>query len=137
MLTALGHGMRCVGIDVDAQPERVASDVKRIGRAAAVLLGADDRWSDERVEVAPGYAGPAYGVPDSSTLEAIGVAARLEALALDPVYSGKSMAGVIGLVRAGRFSKGDVVIWVHTGGAPGAFAYPSAMAKASSHGAVR
>jgi L-cysteate sulfo-lyase len=135
MVAALGHGMGCIGIDVDAQPQRVAADVKKIGRAAAALLGAHDRWSDDRVEIAAGYAGPTYGVPDSSTLEAIGVAARLEALVLDPVYSGKGLAGLIGLVRAGRFSKDDVVVWVHTGGAPGVFAYPSVMAKAASQGA--
>jgi L-cysteate sulfo-lyase len=74
---------------------------------------------------------PAYGVPDSTTLEAIGLAARLEAFALDPVYSGKGMAGLIGLVRQGRFSPRDVVVWLHTGGAPGLFAYPAAMARAA------
>lgn len=132
MLAALDHPMRCIGIDVDAQPDRVAADVKRIGRAAAALLGVDAKWTDSLVEIAAGYAGPSYGVPDTRTLEAIGLAARVEALALDPVYSGKGMAGLIGLVRAGRFSKADVVIWLHTGGQPGLFAYPAAMARAAS-----
>jgi L-cysteate sulfo-lyase len=113
------------------QPERVAADVRRIGREAARLLGAEARWADGRVEVAAGYAGSAYGLPDDGTLEAIGLAARLEALALDPVYAGKGMAGLIGLVRSGRFSRQDVVVWVHTGGAPGLFAYPAAMAEAA------
>jgi len=131
MLAALGHPMRCIGVDVDAQPARVASDVRRIGREAASLLGAEARWDDDRVEIAAGYAGPAYGVPDAGTLEAIGLAARLEAFALDPVYAGKGMAGLIGLVRAGRFAPQDVVIWLHTGGAPGLFAYPAAMARAA------
>jgi L-cysteate sulfo-lyase len=131
MLAALDHPLRCIGIDVDAQPERVAADVRRVGREAARLLGAEARWADERVEVAAGYAGSAYGVPDDGTLEAIGLAARLEALALDPVYAGKGMAGLIGLVRSGRFSRQDVVVWVHTGGAPGLFAYPAAMAEAA------
>jgi len=131
MLAALRNRMQCIGIDVDAQAERVASDVKTIGRAAAALLGADAEWNDDAVEVAAGYAGPAYGVPDPATLAAIGHAARLEGLVLDPVYSGKSMAGLLGLARAGRFSKDDVVIWLHTGGEPGLFAYPGAMAKAS------
>ena len=130
MLAALRHDMRCIGIDVDAQAVRVAADVKTTGRAAAALLEVGDRWSDARVEVASGYAGPSYGVPDASTLEAIRLAARFEALVLDPVYSGKGMAGLIGLLRAGRFSKDDVVIWLHAGGAPGVFAYPQAMAEA-------
>lgn len=76
------------------------------------------------VEVVAGYAGPCYGVPDAESLEAIGLAARLEALPLDPVYAGKGMAGLIGLVRGGHFSKDDTVVWLHTGGSPGLFAYP-------------
>jgi L-cysteate sulfo-lyase len=131
MLAALSHPLRCIGIDVDAQPERVAADVKRIGRGAAALLGADGSWTDEVVEIVAGYGGPSYGVPDATTLEAIGLAGRLEALALDPVYAGKGMAGLIGLVRSGRFSKEDIVIWLHTGGSPGLFAYPAAMASAA------
>jgi L-cysteate sulfo-lyase len=131
MLAALRHPLRCIGIDVDAQPERVAADVKRIGRGAAALLGAETGWTDDDVDIAAGYAGPGYGVPDASTLEAIGLAARLEGLALDPVYAGKGMAGLIGLVRRGRFSRDDVVIWLHTGGTPGLFAYPAAMGTAA------
>src|SRR5258707_11614887 len=76
MLAALQHPMRCIGIDVDAQPQRVAADVRRIGREAASLLGAETRWDDALVEIAAAYAGPAYGVPDAGTLEAIGLAAR-------------------------------------------------------------
>ena len=105
--------------------------MKRIGREAARLLGSEDAWRDDLVVVASGYAGPAYGVPDRGTLEAIGCAARLEALVLDPVYSGKGMAGLIGLVRGGRFGPGDEVIWLHTGGHPGLFAYPGAAAAAA------
>lgn len=131
MLAALKHPMRCIGVDVDCQPARVAADVKLVGRDAAVLLGAEASWADELVEIAADFAGPAYGVPDASTLEAIGLAARLEALVLDPVYSGKGMAGLIGLVRAGRFSAQEVVVWLHTGGAAGIFAYPAVMAKAA------
>lgn len=131
MLAALDHPLHCVGVDVDAQPDRVAADVRRVGREAAALLGAASVWDDRRVEVIGGFAGPAYGVPDEATLEAIRLAARLEALALDPVYSGKGMAGLIGLIRAGRFHRDHTVIWLHTGGVPGIFAYPAAMARAS------
>ena len=130
MLGALNHPMQCIGIDIDAQPKRVAADVRRLGREATILLDAEATWSDLRVEVADGYAGSAYGVPDATTLEAIALAARLEALVLDPVYTAKGMAGLIGLVRDGCFSKEDVVVWVHTGGAPGLFAYPEAIARA-------
>jgi L-cysteate sulfo-lyase len=126
---ALGHPARAIGIDVDAQPERVASDVRRVGRAAAALIGLEAQWSDDQVEVAADWSGGAYGVAGEGTREAIRLAGRLEGLALDPVYTGKAMAGLIGLAAAGRFSDGRPVVWIHTGGGPGLFAYAEWMAK--------
>ena len=79
------------------------------------------------MEVVAGHAGPAYGVPHEATIEAIRLAGRLEALALDPVYSGKGLAGLIALIRAGRWRKDEDVIFLHTGGAPALFAYQSAL----------
>jgi L-cysteate sulfo-lyase len=110
-----------IGIDIDAEPERVAADVIRSGSAAANLI--DLPFDAARVDVVAGHAGPAYGIPHAATLEAIKLAGRLEALVLDPVYSGKAMAGLIALIRAGRWSARDDVIFVHTGGAPALFAY--------------
>ena len=130
-LLALGHPARVIGVDVDAQAARVATDVRAVGRAAAGLLGVASGWDDACVEVAADWCGPGYGVPDATTDEAIRLAARLEGFALDPVYAGKGMAGLIGLARAGRFGQGDAVVWIHTGGMPGIFAYPEAMARAS------
>jgi L-cysteate sulfo-lyase len=130
-LTALGHDAQVIGIDVDAEAQRVAGDVRVIGRQAAALLGAEARWDDARVEVADGWSAGAYGVADAATEDAIRLAARLEGLALDPVYTGKSMAGLIGLARAGRFNDDRPVIWIHTGGGPGIFAYPQTMARAA------
>ena len=79
---------------------------------------------DERdVEVVAGHAGPAYGVPHAATIEAIKLGGALEALALDPVYSGKGLAGLIALVRARRWQPDRDVIFIHTGGAPALFAY--------------
>lgn len=130
-LLALGHPARVIGVDVDAQPERVRADVCRTGREAAALLGVGERWDDGLVEVAAGWSGPAYGVADAATEEAIRLAARVEGLALDPVYSGKGMAGLIGLARQGRFRDVGTVVWIHTGGSPGIFAYPETMARLS------
>jgi L-cysteate sulfo-lyase len=128
-LLALGHPARVIGVDVDAQAARVAADVCRVGREAARLLGVAARWHDTCVEVAHDWCGPAYGIPDATTDEAITLAARLEGLALDPVYAGKGMAGLIGLARAGRFGTDEPVVWIHTGGVPGIFAYPDTMAR--------
>ncbi len=130
-LLALGHSAQVIGIDVDAQPDRVRTDVCRVGRAAAALLGIEDHWQDGYVEVAGEWSAGAYGVADESTEAAIRLAARTEALALDPVYAGKGMAGLIGLARQGRFPSGDTVVWIHTGGLPGMFAYPETMTRLS------
>lgn len=114
-------GTRIVGIDIDAEPERVQADVVRLAREAADLLGC--QIGNELVEVVAGYAGPAYGIPHAETIAAIKMAGRLEALTVDPVYSGKGLAGLIALIRAGRWSQHDDVVFVHTGGAPALFAY--------------
>ncbi len=126
-LIVLGHGAKVIGIDVDAQPERVARDVRRIGREVTGMIGC--RWNDDTVEVASDWSGPAYGEVDPTTEEAIRLGARLEGLVTDPVYSGKGLAGLIGLARRGRFRDGGPVVWIHTGGVPGVFAYPATMAR--------
>jgi L-cysteate sulfo-lyase len=116
---------RIVGIDIDAEPARVQTDVVKFAREASGLL--DAPFDEANVEVVAGHAGPAYGVPHEATIEAIRLAGRLEALALDPVYSGKGLAGLIALIRAGRWRKDEDVIFLHTGGAPALFAYQSAL----------
>jgi len=85
------------------------------------------RFDEADVEVVAGHAGPAYGVPHAATIEAIKLAGVLEALALDPVYSGKGLAGLIALVRARRWQPDTDVIFIHTGGAPALFAYQSVL----------
>lgn len=112
---------RVVGIDIDAEPDRVRGDVVRYAREAAALL--EVPFDEATVEIVAGHAGPAYGVPHCATLDAIRLAGRLEALALDPVYSGKGLAGLLALIAEGRWSAGDDVIFLHTGGAPALFAY--------------
>jgi L-cysteate sulfo-lyase len=112
---------RIVGIDVDAEPERVRSDVIAYARAAADLIGIP--FDENAVEVVAGHAGPAYGVPHAATIEAIKLAGALEAMPVDPVYSGKGLAGLIALVRERRWSPDTDVIFIDTGGAPALFAY--------------
>lgn len=118
---------RVVGIDIDAEPARVAADVRRLADAAATVLGVD-RVPPEAIEVVAGHSGPGYGVAHAATHEAMRVAGRLEGLVLDPVYAGKGLAGLISLVRAGRWRRDDDVVFVHTGGEPALFAYPSPFA---------
>jgi L-cysteate sulfo-lyase len=112
---------RIVGIDIDAEPERVRADAVRYAEGAAALL--DQPFDASAVEVVAGHAGPAYGVPHAATVEAIRLGAALEGLVLDPVYSAKGLAGLIALIRGGRWTDGEDVVFIHTGGAPALFAY--------------
>lgn len=116
---------RIVGIDIDAEPVRVRSDVSAFAREASSLLEAP--FDEVMVEVIAGHAGPSYGVPHEATIEALRLAGRLEGLPLDPVYSAKGLAGLIALIRQGRWRKDEDVVFLHTGGAPALFAYQSAL----------
>ena len=73
--------------------------------------------------VIDGYVGPGYGRAEPEVFETIARVARLEGLVLDPVYTGKAMAGLIDLVRKGRFSKDENLLFVHTGGSPALYVY--------------
>ncbi len=114
---------RLIGIDTAAKPEMTRSAVTKIARATADLVGFDGEISDDDVIIEPRFAGPAYGIPDDETIEAIRLAARLEAMITDPVYEGKSVAGLIGLVRSGEIKPDSRVLYVHLGGAPALDAY--------------
>ncbi|NKB56669.1 MAG: pyridoxal-phosphate dependent enzyme [Alphaproteobacteria bacterium] len=116
---------RVVGIDIDAEPARVRSDVIQYARAAAAFL--DEPFDEKCIDVVAGHAGPAYGVPHQATIDAIKLMGRLEALVLDPVYSGKGLAGLIALIEEGRWTQEDDVVFVHTGGEPALFAYLDGM----------
>lgn len=110
-----------VGIGIDAEPERVKADVTAYAAGAGDLLGIE--FDAERIEVVAGHAGPAYGIPHAASLEAIALAGRLEAMALDPVYSGKGLAGLITMIGEGRWGPEDDIVFIHTGGSPSLFAY--------------
>jgi L-cysteate sulfo-lyase len=125
-LGLLAPSVEVIGVDVDAEAERVRADVTRLAADVADFLDVPDVLTRHPVEVVPEYAGDNYGIPTPGTIEAIALAAQLEGLVLDPVYSGKGLAGLIGMIRQGRFGPGQHVLYVHTGGAPGLFAYRSA-----------
>jgi 1-aminocyclopropane-1-carboxylate deaminase/D-cysteine desulfhydrase-like pyridoxal-dependent ACC family enzyme len=76
--------------------------------------------------VVGGWAGPGYGVPTEAMAAAVRTAARSEGLLLDPVYTGKALAGLGGLIAAGAFGAEETVAFLHTGGMPALFAYRDA-----------
>lgn len=126
---------RIVGIDIDAEPERIHGDVLRLSEAAASLL--DKPFDPDTIEVVAGHAGPAYGVPHAATVEAIHLAGRFEALVLDPVYTGKALAGLMAMIREKRWTPQDDVIFIHTGGTPATFVYANVISEGRHSGADR
>ena len=75
--------------------------------------------------------GAGYSLPTPEMVEAVTMLARVEGILLDPVYTGKAMAGLIGLIRRGVFKKGERVLFVHTGGAPALYAYQQVLLQGS------
>lgn len=120
---ATSSGIDVLGISVRQPKDRQESLVHRTANATAEHLGFKGGIEHARVVANGDYVGEGYGIPAPGTLEAIDLAARYEALLLDPVYSGKGMAGLIDLCRKGRFAKGQNVVFLHTGGQAALFAY--------------
>jgi 1-aminocyclopropane-1-carboxylate deaminase len=114
---------RLIGIDTAANPAMTRAAVSKIARATADLVGLRREIRDADIIIEPRFAGPDYGLPDAATIDAIRLAARLEGMLTDPVYEGKSMAGLIAMARAGEIPTGAKVLYVHLGGAPALNAY--------------
>lgn len=122
-MAAVNAGIRVIGVDIDDEPEHVTEAVTTIAAECAGLLGCAQALSADAFELACGYAKPGYGLPNEGMKAAVTTLARTEGILLDPVYTGKAFAGLLGLVTQGRFAKRDKVVFVHTGGAPALFAY--------------
>ena len=116
---------RVIGIDASAKIEETLAQVGKIARNTAELIGLGRALRGEEITVLSGWAGDYYGVPDQSTLDAIRLLGRLEGVLADPVYEGKSMAGLIDLVRGGEIGKDSTVLYAHLGGQPALSAYGS------------
>jgi 1-aminocyclopropane-1-carboxylate deaminase len=123
--TALeGRGdRRIVGIDASKTMDQTSNQVERIARRTAKAIGVERELLRGEFTLVDGYAGPAYGIPDEQTIEAIHLAARTEGMLTDPVYEGKSMAGLIGMVRSGEIPAGSRILYAHLGGQPALSAY--------------
>lgn len=107
---------RIIGIDASAKLDDTRAQVTKIARATAGLIGLDRDLTDEEITVLSGWAGDYYGIPVDSTLDAIRLTGRLEGVILDPVYEGKSMAGLIDLAESGDIPKSSTVLYAHLGG---------------------
>jgi D-cysteine desulfhydrase family pyridoxal phosphate-dependent enzyme len=121
------RGVEVVGIGDGATREELAPVVSALIDGLAVRLGIDVAVPPAAVLIHDRYGGT-YGVPTPACIEAIRLAARTEGLMLDPVYTGKALAGLADLIRQGRWHGGQTVVFWHTGGQPGLFAYAAALA---------
>jgi 1-aminocyclopropane-1-carboxylate deaminase len=119
-----GRPRRVIGIDASATLEKTRDQVARIARHTAQLIGLERDLRDDELTVLEGWAGELYGIPVQSTVDAIRLSGRLEGMILDPVYEGKSMAGLVDLVTSGDIPADSTVLYAHLGGQPALNAYP-------------
>lgn len=123
---AMNSGVPVLGIGVRVPREQQEANVHRLACATADMLQVAGGIRRERVVANCDYVGDGYGLPTTSMVEAVSLVARTESILLDPVYSGKGMAGLIDLIRKGEFSTDENVVFVHTGGSLALFGYTEA-----------
>ncbi|MFN3347085.1 MAG: pyridoxal-phosphate dependent enzyme, partial [Candidatus Bipolaricaulaceae bacterium] len=111
-----------VGISVSGKAEPLRERIRRNLQEALHFLELKIPVHDGAMEVYDEYVGPGYAVPTPAMREAVELVARTEGILLDPVYTGKAMAGLIDLVRRGAFRPEQNVVFLHTGGVPALFA---------------
>jgi 1-aminocyclopropane-1-carboxylate deaminase len=114
---------RVIGIDASAKPSETRAQVARIARFTAQAIGVGRDLREDEIILDDRYRAGTYGIPDAATLDAIRLAARLEGMITDPVYEGKSMAGLIDLVRRREIPESSTVLYAHLGGQPAINAY--------------
>ena len=122
-LKALGMPQRVIGVSILQPAAQIKERIVSLSRMAAETYGLPCSLAPEEVEVIDGYIGPGYGLSSKEGVDAISLVARTEGILLDPVYTGKTAAGLFDLIRKGAFPADKPVVLVHTGGTPGVFAY--------------
>jgi len=118
-----GRARNVIGIDASCTPKQTHAQILRIAQNTAKSIDLGQQITADDVVLNEDYGYPCYGVPSDETNDAIRLAARLEGMMTDPVYEGKSMQGMIDLVRKGFFPSGARVLYAHLGGVPAINAY--------------
>jgi D-cysteine desulfhydrase len=121
-LHAANAQLPVTGINVRRPRAEQEGNVLALAQKTATLLGVETPAAGD-VTCLDDWVGAGYSLPTDEMVEAVRMLARLEGMLLDPVYTGKAMAGLIGLIRQGRFRRGERVLFLHTGGAPALYAY--------------
>jgi L-cysteate sulfo-lyase len=133
-LHAINSDTKLLGIGVRAPQEKQEAMVYDLACRTAEHMRMGGGIPRELVAANCDYVGAGYGLPTAGMLEAVEILARTEGLLLDPVYSGKGMAGLIDLIRKGYFKANDNVVFLHTGGSVALFGYGDAFGLKSSQG---
>ncbi|MFT5728921.1 MAG: D-cysteine desulfhydrase [Desulforhopalus sp.] len=116
-------GIPVTGINVSRKKELQEGIVLKLAVETAKRVGMRGEMPADQITCFDEYVGPGYSIPTDSMIEAVKLLAQTESILLDPVYSGKAMAGMIDLVRKGHFAEGSNVLFLHTGGSPALYAY--------------
>jgi 1-aminocyclopropane-1-carboxylate deaminase/D-cysteine desulfhydrase-like pyridoxal-dependent ACC family enzyme len=128
-LKYLGTNYEVIGISNLRKKDAAAVAVAEHINALSDLLGLKVKVTPDELEINDSYIGEGYGIPDRKCIDAMRLAAQTEGIFLDPVYTGKAMAGLIDLIDKGRFKPTDTIVFVHTGGVPALFAYHKEMVR--------
>ena len=129
-LHAANAGLPVTGINVRRPRPEQEGNVHKLAVQTAGLLQVEASPPAAAVTCLDEWVGGGYSIPTDEMVEAVRMLARTEGVLLDPVYTGKAMAGLIGLVRQGRFKRGERVLFLHTGGSPALYAYQPVLASA-------
>lgn len=122
-----GLTTRIVGVNTYTKDApKLSARIESLTREVLDRIAPDTVLPSGAVEIEDGHLGEGYGIPTESMAEAVRLVARTEGILLDPVYSGKAMAGLLAMIRRGAFSEDDDVVFVHTGGAMALGVYASA-----------
>ncbi len=122
-LTGISADIPVTGVSVRAAKQPQEAKILELAQRTAALAGSSVPVTAADVSVEDGYVGEGYSLPTPGMIEAVRMFASLEGVLLDPVYTGKAAAGLIDMVRRGRFGRGERVVFLHTGGAPALYAY--------------
>ncbi|WP_411502396.1 D-cysteine desulfhydrase [Brevibacillus centrosporus] len=116
--------IKVIGVNVSRDRAAQEAKVLDLFASTAEMIGLRGEIRPESVLCDDRFVGPGYAIPTEEMIEAVKLVAQTEGILLDPVYSGKAMAGLIGMIREGRFAKEDHLLFLHTGGSPALYAVP-------------
>lgn len=128
-MTGINANIPVTGVSVNRSKEVQTDAVWNLAKATAERVGVHNEITRDLVQVTDEYVGPGYSLPSDEMVEAVQLLARTEGILLDPVYTGKVMAGLIGMIREGKFKKEDNILFLHTGGSPALYAYTETILK--------